>query len=126
MKKAKPACSVREFKELMETDPFEVRFIRTIEDWKEYSENVNSKDHPLQPLTSEEVEEFTNDLVFNKGGIAGVNVEVVQKKLSYLQYEELMASFGMSIVFAADHDGYECKSRGTCVKRSSTICTSNC
>lgn len=126
MKNTKAACSVKEFKALMQTDPNEYWFIRNMEGWIKYIEDSDSRDHPLQPLTKEEVEEFTKELVFNKGGVAGLNVGVVQKKLSYLQYKGLMSVFGMGVGLAADHEGYTCQKAGDCKKLNDHICTSNC
>jgi len=121
-----PARSVREFKGLMETDPNEVSFIRSMDDWKYHIRNTDSRDHPLHSLDQEDLDEFTNSLVFNNGGLAGAHVGTLQVKLTYRLYERLMESFGMEIGLAKDYAEYECSKPGNCKKLSGNICTSNC
>jgi len=123
---AAAARTVREFKALMGTDPSEVSFIRNIKDWEEYRKKSNELGNFLEPLTENEIEEFSKKLVFNKGGIAGMYVKDIQEKLSYAQYTDLLAVFGMDIVFAKDHEDYYCNSHGNCRTYNGYICTSNC
>ena len=54
-----PARTVRQFRELMETDPEDVQFVRNEKDWDEFSRGADSKDHPLEPLTSEDIAHAT-------------------------------------------------------------------
>jgi len=126
MKPCTPARSVREFKELMQTDPEEVYFIRSAEDWERFRRNADSQENPLEPLTEEEVEEFTRSLVFRNGGLAGAKVDVIETRLSYRQYRNLMGAFGMDIVLERDYRGWYCSARGTCRQETLAICTSNC
>lgn len=126
MKPAAPARTTREFKALMQTDPGEVKFIRSVEDWKRFARNSDDQDHPLLPLSKEEVQEFAETLVFNKGGLAGARVDVLQSRLSYKQYKVVLGAFGIDIVFAEDHEGYKCAAPASCQAASGWICTSNC
>ena len=110
----------------MQTDPNEVSFIRSMDDWKYRIRNADSKDHPLQPLTREDLDEFTNSLVFNNGGLAGASVGILEEKLTYRQYERVIGWFGMDLRLMADYKGYKCAGQGTCTLSQHDICTSNC
>ena len=126
MKPAKPARTVREFKDLMRTDPKEVFFIRSMDDWKEYVRGAEKEGHPLNRVPKDVIRDFTAELVFNGGGIAGANVAILQEKLTYVQYKDILAAFGMSIGMADDHQGYACVGVGDCATNQTHICTSNC
>jgi hypothetical protein len=43
---ASPAKTDEEFRALMETDPEEVKLIRSMEDWQTYASRAGEKDHP--------------------------------------------------------------------------------
>ncbi|MBD1833314.1 hypothetical protein H6F61_11645 [Cyanobacteria bacterium FACHB-472] len=121
-----PARTVREFKQLMKTDPSEVSFIRSMNDWELYIRRADSDDHPLKSLTQEDIAEFTRSLVFRNGGIAGAYVGMLKDKLTYNQYESLITKFGLDLRLAADYADYYCSSKGNCGERGGYICTSNC
>lgn len=106
-----PARTVREFKQLMNTDPREVSFIRSIDDWELYIRRADSNDHPLKSLTQEDIVEFTKSLVFRNGGLAGAYVGTLKDKLTYNQYESLMAKFGLDLPLVADYSDYYCLGR---------------
>jgi hypothetical protein len=126
MKAATPARTVREFKALMQTDPSEVKFVRSLDDWKAFVRNGNGNGNPLKRLTEADIREFTKDLFFNNGGIAGANLRILQEKLTYVEYKDVLAAFGMDVVFAEDHQGYACVGVGDCATNQTHICTSNC
>jgi len=121
-----PARTVREFKKLMKTDPREVSFIRSMDNWELYIRCVDSDDHPLKSLTQEDIAEFTRSLVFRNGGLAGAYVGMLKDKLTYNQYESLIAKFGLNLSLAADYSDYYCQGTGNCAERGGYICTSNC
>jgi hypothetical protein len=121
-----PARTVAEFRALMETSPQEVRLIRSMEDWGDYARNADSQDHPLRRLRLEEVREFTDSLVFRNGAVASANVGILQERLTYREYQSVLAEFGIDMKFAEDHQGYRCAGVGTCVAASAHICTSRC
>jgi hypothetical protein len=114
MNQATPARTVREFKELVQTDPSEVYFIRNTGDWKAYIRDVDKQTHPLRRVPNEVIRNFTESLIFNGSGLAGANVGILQEKLTYQEYKDLLAVFGMSIVFAEDHQAYACVGVGDC------------
>ena len=120
---ATPSRTNSEFYKLMETDPQEVQFVRNERDWKEFCLDSDSKNHPLEPLNTEEL---TDSLMFNRGGLATANVDILKRKLTYYQYEAVLGAFGIDPFFAADHNGYACVGPGDCEANSSHICTSNC
>ena len=121
-----PARTVREFKKLMKTAPREVSFIRSMDNWELYIRCVDSDDHPLKSLTQEDIAEFTRSLVFRNGGLAGAYVGMLKDKLTYNQYESLIAKFGLNLSLAADYSDYYCQGTGNCAERGGYICTSNC
>ena len=122
----KPAKTIREFRELMEADPKTVNLIRNKKDWREYTRTRAEINHPLKSLTDEEMHEFDKSLKFGKkfgnGGIASANVGVLQRKLTFIQYEEVLGALGMDTVLAADFEGYWCDGRASCKKMKDYIC----
>ena len=123
---ATPSRTDSDFNKLMETDPKNVQFVRDENDWKKFCLDADSKNHPLEGLNKEELQEFTDSLMFNRGGLATANVNILQRKLTYIQYAAVLSSFGLDPVFASDHQGYLCESEGTCKKSEGYICTSTC
>jgi len=110
----------------MKTDPREVSFIRSMDDWELYIRCVDSDAHPLKSLTQEDIAEFTTSLVFRNGGLARAYVDMLKDKLTYNQYESLIGKFGLDLSLAADYSEYYCQGTGNCAARGGYICTSNC
>lgn len=115
------AQTEREWKDLM-VNP-RARIVRTKADWLKLA---RSGDNPLKSCSPETVAEFTRSLKFNNGGLAGAYFGGVGRELSFFEFRSLFERFGLGLGLVADHEGYECKSRGTCSARGGHICTSNC
>jgi hypothetical protein len=115
------AHTEQEWKDLM-ANP-RAKIIRTKTDWQKL---LRSKENPLADCSTETAAAFTRSLRFRNGGLAGANFSGVGKELNYFQFKRLWASFGMGMDLFADHENYECKSRGTCSFALANICTSNC
>jgi hypothetical protein len=126
------ASSWQEFKELTDSDPTEVPLIRSMEDWQQYLQRPIDIVHPLSSLSQEEIDEFTRNLVFRNGGLAGAQYSVLKDRLPPDQFRAVFAEFGIGESLlemedpSADHVNYSCSSRGTCAPRGGHICTSNC
>jgi hypothetical protein len=109
----------------LESELQEVRLIRSMENWRDYARNADSQDHPLRRLRPEEVREFTDSLVFRNGGLASANVGILQERLTYREYQSVLAEFGMDLALSQDYQGYRC-ANGTCVEDSGYLCTDKC
>lgn len=97
-----------------------------MEDWRDYKAGARFPGHPLHGLTPRQLAEFEARLWIVNGGVASMNVGILQRNLSPAAYEQVLRAFGISIIFAEDHKDYYCASRGTCSFRLTDICTSNC
>lgn len=121
-----PATTDAEWEELVASRPEECTFIRTVEDWRDYKAGARFPGHPLNGLTPQQLADFEARLWIVNGGVASMNIGILQRNLSPAAYENVLRAFGISIIFAEDHKDYYCKSRGTCSLRYFHICTSNC
>jgi len=117
-----PARTIREFRELLDTDPQEVSFVRNDKDWANYAKGRDCGYHPLEALSDKEMREFDKSLRFGERGIASANIAILQRKLTYSQYATTLGAFGMDPFFAADHEGYSCVGAGNCKKTTNFIC----
>jgi len=99
-------------------------FIRSMKDWK--AALADPKRNPLSGCDPKEVKEFTRSLKFRNGGLAHADYGAAARKLTYVEFKNLWAGFGLAIGLFADHDGYRCESKGTCTASFEKICTSNC
>ncbi len=114
------ANSLREWRQLLDSD---ARIVRTADDWHEL---LRSKDNPLAGYDEEVTGRFTESLVFNNGGLAGVDYSAIADVVTFRTFRRLLEAFGIGLGLFADYDGYMCESRGTCKKMHERICTSNC
>lgn len=128
--------------------------IKTKEDLDRYvaelRQNPDAKS-PLNLLSPAALDRFLNSLVFTESGLGGYYYGDLQAQLSASQIYRVLSLFGAqhttslirgariesradqlimgqdeSNLLPADHDNYECVSRGTCGPRTNYICTSNC
>ena len=97
---------------------------RSMKDWR--AALANPKTNPLRGCDSRAIQHFTRSLKFNNGGLAHADYSEVAKQLTYPQFKALWARFGLGMRIFADHEGYRCESRGTCIGSLGSICTSNC
>ena len=125
---SKLASTDEEWISLMKTDPKKIQFIRSMDDWKHAIDtSINSKEHPLYGCTEKEVQEFTNSLLFNNGGLATAYYGVVMNKLIYTQFVKLWEMFGIDLKLFVDYRNYKCQDiGGSCFRQTNWICTSNC
>lgn len=121
-KKRNPARTEREWWAMLKSN--DKTFIRSMEDWKKAI--ADPKTNPLKGCDPKDIEHFTKNLKFEHGGLGHADYSRVEKKLSYFQFKNLWAAFGLGMELFADHDGYRCESRGTCAYALAKICTSNC
>lgn len=110
----------------MGSGPDKVKSIRNSKGRQEYVASAKrAKKHLLNSLSEKEPKAFSRGLVLDKCGIAGMEVTVLQKKLPCFQHKDLLAHFGMNIVFADGREGNYCAARGDCRPSTTRICTSN-
>jgi hypothetical protein len=70
-------------------------FIRTSDQWDSYLQQQHGN-HPLSGCDQAAIDAFTTGLRFNRGVLAGADYRMIADKLSYLQFMELWALFGIS------------------------------
>jgi hypothetical protein len=121
-KKMKIAETEREWWAMLKSK--DTTFIRSIDDW--YKAIADKKNNPLSGCDTKAIEHFTKNLKFENGGLGHADYTEVGKQLSYFQFRNLWARFGLSMGLFEDHEGYECAGKGTCHKTADSICTSNC
>ncbi len=97
--------------------------VRTSEDW---NRSLNSADHPLQSVARAVVTEFTKTLQFRNGGLAHANYEMLVDHLTYRQFVQLWALFGLSMKLFNDYNNMQCVGPGTCHVYLYSVCTSHC
>jgi hypothetical protein len=135
-KVAFPARNVQEWRELMKTDPAEVPFIRSMEDWQRELQRDDDKS-PVSRLPQSDIDFFTASLVFNKGGLATANYDVLARSLTFYEFEKVWNRFGLHMDMFVN--GEETPIKGLrsgvrdrrCVDHTWTnsftdICTDNC
>ena len=66
------ARNIREFRELMDSDPQEVSFVRNQKDWTDYCKGRDCGYHPLEALSDKEMVQFSKSLKFGDRGIQQV------------------------------------------------------
>jgi len=95
-----------------------------MKDWK--AALADPERNPLKGCSPKTVAHFTRNLKFANGGLGHADYSHVAQELNYIRFTGLWAAFGLGMGLFADHDGYECESKGTCKKIAEKICTSNC
>lgn len=110
--------------------------------------NSEGKTSPLHKLSEESLERFVESLTFTENGLASYGTRPLISELASNEIYDILRLFGVqynspllktkdlssldqfvraiSIDDGADHEGYRCESRGTCVRSTNRICTSNC
>jgi hypothetical protein len=121
-----PAQTDADWHRLMAAKQDAPEFIRTKDQWERVVGSRLTGDDPLPGCEAETIEAFSKSLVFRDGGLAGADFGRVAATLSFNDFRRLFERFGIGLGYFADHEGYECKSRGTCSARGGHICTSNC
>jgi len=99
-------------------------FIRSMKDW--HAALADPKRNPLKGCDPKTIKHFTANLKFKNGGLGHADYSQVARKLTYHQFRNLWASFGMGMTLFEDHEGYTCTGKGNCKKEFNNICTSNC
>lgn len=106
------------------------------------------KASPLDKLSPLARQRFVESLVFSDGGLGSYGYADLEAELTASEIHSVLAMFGVegttSMITGAkiktsadeqimlrpppgaDHDGYRCESRATCVTATFSICTSNC
>jgi hypothetical protein len=118
----RPAETEREWWALLKSK--DKHFIRSMKDWR--AALADPRRNPLKGCDSKTIKHFTKSLKFKHGGLAHADYSQVARQVSYSQFEGLWGRFGLGLGLFADHKGYRCESKGTCVQSEATICTSNC
>ncbi len=125
-RKFTPARSMGDFLALCKEAP--AGMIRSYKDWKRFREAATSvPEHPLYGCAKlDALDEFEKNLVFGQDGLGGANWEVLVDILTYRQYENLWASFGIDLELLVNEKGYKCEGKGSMGITASYICTGNC
>ena len=119
----RPAETEEEWRELMESD--DETFVRSLEDWETLC--MYPRSHPLPGVSRELVDEFTDELVFRNGGLAGGSYAMLINDVTVRQLYDLWNLFGISDGLFKDHQGYRCDGKHNCEStRLDVICMSTC
>lgn len=118
----RPAETEREWWALLKSK--DASYIRSLKDWK--AALANPRRNPLKGCDASAIREFTRNLKFARGGLAHANYRAVERQLSYRQFRDLWATFGLSMKLFEDHKDYACTKKGNCSASNTDICTSNC
>ena len=118
----KPAETNREWWALLKSADKTV--IRSMKDWK--AALADPRRNPLKGCSPKAVQHFTKSLKFTNGGLGHADYSKVVDELTYLQFQELWAAFGMGMRIFEDYKDMWCESRATCDNWERHICTSNC
>ena len=101
--------------------------VRSMKGWKGCLKRMRC--NPLKRFkrsNPELITQFTQSLVFRKKALAGADYSMLVNELSYREFKNLWAVFGISGPVFVDHQGYACVGQGDCERDSDHICTSNC
>ena len=104
----------------------EVKVVRCIEDWRSTLATDNKNHHPLPGCEESIINEFTNTLRFENGGLAHANYRMLRHTVTVAEFDRLWAFFGISPFLMKDYNNKECAKRATCSTSYADICTGNC
>src|SRR5882724_10473172 len=85
-------------------------FVRSNEDLQQL---LASEHNPLRSVDKATVEEFVKSLLFKSGGLDHGKYAPLADKLTYNQFMEVWAHFGMSPKYFADQQDYYCEAAGS-------------
>jgi hypothetical protein len=97
--------------------------VRSLDDWHR---SLTAEDHPLRALDRAVLAEFTDTLQFKNGGLAHAKYEMIVDHLTYRQFVQLWALFGLSMKLFNDYNNMQCVGAGTCHVNLYSVCTSHC
>jgi hypothetical protein len=98
-------------------------FVRSLDDWNRLIATAN---HPLSECPPEIIDQFTKSLKFTGGGLGHAEYSCLADKLTYAQFGNLWATFGLSMTLFENIKDYYCAGTGDCEEHVGSICTSNC
>ncbi|WP_353070514.1 hypothetical protein RBB75_20700 (plasmid) [Tunturibacter empetritectus] len=104
-------------------DPSNVGIVRSVKEWKALLETPNN---PLNTLSPEVIQAFSDSLVFEPGGLAHAEYGMLADTLTYRQFEEVWACFGISMAYFGDVKDFYCRAPKQCDFRTGSVCTIYC
>ena len=115
----KLASTLEEYREISQAA--DSPFVRTHGEWGALLKQGN---HPLVGCAAADVEAFTKGLKFKKGALAHANYNMLADKISFMQFKELMAIFGVSMKLFSALDNYYCQLTGAemCKPSNGYVC----